>query len=589
MFDEATQQLLLQEFVSENREALQRIERELLLLESAPNQPHQERLNSIFRDMHTVKGNCRMMEFKQLEELTHAAETLLDLMRDGTLLINQQISTALLRVLDLVGSSLQEIVQSGSEGDADFAGHIGLLEQLLPTSDYHQARYAEVVDDDDEYGEEGPILLDMSSEEPILTPAGATENKIEDNVAIPEVTPLESVRLSIDRLDTLMNHVGELGATFNQLNYVLRKHPDQVDQVLEEHNKQIQWIQGEVVKYRLQPIGRIWSNYHRLVRDLAVETGKKVVLDLVGEETEIDRNILVAIRELLGHLIRNAVDHGIEAPEHRIKLQKPPIGRITLSAEQKQGQIYLQVADDGCGINIAKVVDIAIHKELIRHDQVAEMEESELLKLIMLPGFSTAQQVSKISGRGTGMDVVQSALDKIGGLLTISSVPGVGSQFQLRIPQTMAIVSVLLVKVDDGIFALPQVSVVELISFYGQEVQANIEEKMQSPMVRVRDKLLPLISIGKVLVDHDPQDNSLPLTTPWFDKATLHVVVVQVEESLFGLEVDEILEPANLVIKPINRMFSHIKILAGTAVMPDGSVSFLLNVYELTKMSNHDL
>ncbi|MBF0215311.1 MAG: chemotaxis protein CheW, partial [Magnetococcales bacterium] len=330
--------------------------------------------------------------------------------------------------------------------------------------------------------------------------------------------------------------------------------------------------------------GRILDTYHRLVRDLAVETRKKVVLDLVGEETEVDRNVLISIKEVLGHLIRNAVDHGIELPEERVARGKSPIGRVRLTAEQKQGQIYLEISDDGRGIDVNRVRAKAIERGLISPGQALEMRDAELMKLIMAPGFSTAEQVSKISGRGTGMDVVQAAIDKLGGSVNISSQPGEGSRFRLRIPQTMAIVPVLLVTACDETYAVPQVNIVELISYHGAEVARNVEGKMQSPMVRVRERLHPLIALRQV-VTHPSLADSMSRTVAQIQAATeLHVVVVQTEERCFALDVDGIKEPASLVIKPVNRIFSDITILAGTAVMPDGSVSFLLNIPELIRL-----
>ncbi|MBF0160061.1 MAG: chemotaxis protein CheA [Magnetococcales bacterium] len=580
MFDEETQKELLQEFFSENREALGRIEMGLLQLESDPTD--RDRLNSIFRDMHTVKGNCRMMGFERLEELTHAAETLLDLMREGVRLLDQRIGNTLLEVLDTVREALQEIAQTGSEGEADFTRSIAALARLQP----------EATDD-------GQPSTTPSEQLPDWALQGSSDQgdanhdspAVGDSSAVGEKTQsvsvkLESIQLSIDRLDSLMNQVGELGAAFNQLKYAIASNPDQIDQILEVHGQQIYRLQDELLQCRLQPIGRVWQSYHRLVRDLAVETGKKVILELVGEETEVDRHVLVAIREVLGHLIRNAVDHGVEPPQERSVKGKSPIGRVTLSAEQKHGQIYLEIADDGRGIDVDRVRAKALVRHLITHEQANEMKEAEILKLIMMPGFSTADQVSKISGRGTGMDVVQTAIDKMGGSISIFNQAGHGSRFRLRIPQTMAIVPVLLVSNDTTTYAVPQVNIIELVSFYGQEILSQIESKLQSPMVRVRNHLYPLVPLQRTLARNGPGRSGAREMQRLRGKEAVHVVVVQSEEQIFGLEVDTIREPASLVIKPMARLFGHVTILAGTAVMPDGSVSFLLNVPELIKFIN---
>ncbi|MBF0369686.1 MAG: chemotaxis protein CheA [Magnetococcales bacterium] len=594
MFDEETQKALLEEFLSENREALGRIEQGLLHLESDPG--NREQLNSVFRDMHTVKGNCRMMGFEALEELTHAAETLLDLLREDRLAINQQIGSILLKVLDSVRATLETIHASGSEGEVDFTRQIEALAQIQgqadPESPFHSEADPEGAELDlgspddalssdpthDETDESSDGGEDMAVDPALPSPPSGTENS-----GVISQTKLESIRLSIDRLDDLMNQVGELGATFNQLKYTLKNRPDQVDQNLEGMGQLIHQLQGDVLQYRMQPIGRIWDSYHRLVRDLAVDTGKKVLLELVGEETEVDRNVLLSIKDLLGHLIRNAVDHGIESPETRVEKGKSPIGSVVLSAEQKHGQIHLEIRDDGQGINEVKVKEKAIFQGLISPEEAAEMAKPELLKLIMAPGFSTAQEVSKISGRGTGMDVVQAAIDKVGGNLTIFSTPGQGSRFLLRIPQTMAIVPVLLVTGGGETYAAPQSNIVELVSYFGPDIRKHVEGKMQTPMVQVRDKLLPLIPLERALARRGHQRSSSRELERILKKSELHVVILHAEEVHFGLEVVEILEPASLVIKPLNRIFAHVPILSGTAVLADGSVTFLLSVTELIK------
>lgn len=565
MFDEASQQALLQEFFSENREALDRIERGLLQLESFPT--NRELLNSIFRDMHTVKGNCRMMGFERLEELTHAAESLLDLLREGKLVIDTLIGNQLLSVLDAVRSTLLIIEQTGTEGDADFAALIFQLGQFLGEVGLDRP-------------EEDALHTDDQTAAPGASGADPAKVKTEAEHASGR---LDSIRLSIDRLDALMNQVGELGALFNQLKYAIARNNNQIGQALEGLEQQIQGLQAEVLQYRLQPIGRIMDTYHRLIRDLAVETKKKVVLDLVGEETEVDRNVLISIKEVLGHLIRNAVDHGIESPQERVAQGKSPVGHVRLTAEQKQGLIYLEISDDGRGIDVIKVRAKAIEKHLISPEQVMEMKDAEVIRLIMAPGFSTAEHVSKISGRGTGLDVVQSAIDKLGGSISITSEFGFGSRFRLRIPQTMAIVPVLLVTALNETYALPQVNIVEMVSYYGREIASHVEGKMQMPMVKVRNRLFPLFFLRQIMTLAAHGEGS-SLGVEWIHtQSELQVVLLQSEETLFGLAVDGIKEPANLVIKPLNRVLADISVLAGTAVMPDGTVSFLLNVPELIR------
>ncbi|WP_130470665.1 chemotaxis protein CheA [Candidatus Magnetaquicoccus inordinatus] len=562
MFDEETQRALMQEFFSENREALDRIEQGLLQLEGMPS--NQPLLHAIFRDMHTVKGNCRMMEFIRSEELAHTAESLLEHMRSGRLRIDQEIGSLLLQVLDGLRRALQIIEQSGAEGEIQFTGLLRQLERIIARAESMET----VV-------EEGAGEPEGEAAEELLLPGGR------GGEAEAVAGRSDSIRLSIERLDALLNHVGELGAGFNQLKYALSRQPTQIEPAMEGLGQQIQTLQDEVLRYRLQPIGPVWETFHRLVRDLAVQTKKKVLLELHGEETEVDRNALIVVKEIMGHLLRNAIDHGIELPEQRIESGKSPVGRIHLSAEQRQGQIYLEIADDGRGIDVQKVRAKAIGSGLLTEDRAWELQEAEIFRLILLPGFSTAEQVSKISGRGTGMDVVQTAVEQLGGTISISSVLGSGSRFRLRIPQTMAIVPVLLVRAWGENFALPQSGIVELLSYHGAEVAEHVQGKMGAPMLRVREHLFPLVVLAQVLAWGEKKEDPGELTEQLRGWPALHVVVVQSEEQIFAVAVEQILEPANLVIKPVGSLFSGIHVLAGTTVLPDGSVAFLLNVAEL--------
>ncbi|MBF0157755.1 MAG: chemotaxis protein CheW [Magnetococcales bacterium] len=395
-------------------------------------------------------------------------------------------------------------------------------------------------------------------------------------------TRLSSVQLSVERLDALINQVGELGASFNQLRYALARGVEETGTVMDALGQQLLRLQGEVLQYRLQPIGRIWEPYHRLVRDLSVETGKRVVLEFSGEETEVDRNILLALKESLGHLIRNSIDHGIESPGARLAAGKAEVGHVWLSAVQEEGQVLLTLADDGGGIDLARVRVKAVERGLITPSQAAEWKDSELIRLITSAGFSTADQVSRISGRGTGLDVVENAVLRIGGSMTITSEPGKGARFLLRIPQSMAIVPVLLVEEGAVSYAIPQANIVELLSFYGSEILSQVEGKIEMPMVRVRDRLLPLIPFGRVLARSGGGDRSgFRELERIRARRELHVVVLQCEGGRFGLEVEKIGEPMNPLIKPVGRAFSHIHLLGGMVVMADGGVAFLLNVAEL--------
>jgi two-component system chemotaxis sensor kinase CheA len=342
--------------------------------------------------------------------------------------------------------------------------------------------------------------------------------------------------------------------------------------------QQIQHLQDEVLTYTLQPVGHIWNTYHRLVRELAVDSGKKVHLQMKGEDTEIDRTILISLKNILGHLIRNAIDHGIEPPDVRLASGKSAVGKVELSAEQRHGQIYMEIKDDGSGVDISRVREKAVELGLLTAAQAGTIDDATAITLIMEPGFSTTESVSKISGRGIGMDVVKKTVEKAGGTLSVSSTMGMGTCFTIRIPQSMAIVPVLIVRSMQERFAIPQVNVIELLSFYGGDVRENVEMKMHSPMVRCRGRLLPLLRLRQVLCQCQQDGDPVLLS-----QDQCHVVLLRSDEGDFGLEVDGAEEIVNLVVKPLIRIFSHITILSGSAIMPDGTVSFLLNITELRK------
>lgn len=302
-----------------------------------------------------------------------------------------------------------------------------------------------------------------------------------------------------------------------------------------------------------------------------------------GEDTEIDRTVLISIKNILGHLVRNAVDHGIESPDVRLARGKPELGKIELSSEQRHGNIYVEVSDDGAGIDIDRVKTRAVEVGLLTSRQAEDMDDDAAFNLIMEPGFSTSEKVSKISGRGVGLDVVKKTVEKAGGTISISSVTGKGTGFSIRIPQTMAIVPVLLVKSMEERFAIPQTNVLELLSFYGDEINKNVEKKMHSLMVRCRERLVPLVTLRQVLHECHGKTNE-DYIDELLSRQQCHVVLLHGEEGDFGLEIDSIEEVVNLVVKPLARMFSHVSILSGSAIMPDGTVSFLLNIAEIGKL-----
>jgi two-component system, chemotaxis family, sensor kinase CheA len=554
MFDEETQLSLLKEFFLENRESLDQIEKYLLQLESNPD--NHKLLNIVFRNMHTVKGNCQMMGFDGLESLLHEAETLLDLMRNRKVAANQEISTALLTVVDSTRRGMDNIETHGIEEDRGFSEQINQLTQLSQ-----------------------PVgSLSAEAQQTDHIHSHPSSNSADSN----STARLQSIRLSITQLDDMMHMVGETSNSFNQLRQAFREEQKPIEPMLEELGEQIHQLHGKVLNYRLQPIGQIWESYHRLVRDLTTASKKRVLLEIKGEETKVDRNILLAIKDILGHLIRNAIDHGIETPKERENLGKPPLGKLYLSAKQQNGHIIMQLQDNGKGIDGERVRAIALEKGLITIQQSHEMQPDDLLKFIFIPGFSTAAQVSRISGRGTGMDVVKTAIESVGGTVSLTSKLGEGSTITLKIPQTTALIPTMMVWAEEKQYALPQVNIVELITYSGREIQENIAVKMHTLAVQVRERLLPVIRLKRV-VDVDcfsEEDNDILEIQ---QQQEVQMVILYANDFQFALEVDKIGTSSSIMVKPFAEGYSHPPVLTGSAIMPDGSVTLLINVSELTK------
>ncbi|WP_420265891.1 chemotaxis protein CheA [Candidatus Magnetominusculus dajiuhuensis] len=544
---------LIQEFLLECADSIGLIERGLLELETNPK--NKGLIDDVFRHTHTVKGNCLMLGFTKLEELTHSAETVMELLRDGMITMDSGVSSTLLAVVDSVVATLKSIERTGTEGDGDYTELMGRLNHIAAAAAMSAG---------------AGFSKNTAAEPP--DGGGSTFNTEDSSLN------LETVTLPISRLNTLMNVVGTVLVTFNQLRYSLTQNRGDYHQLLDTMEQQIQNLQDEVLQYRLQPVGHIWNTFHRLVREVAVDSGKKVYLQMKGEDTEVDRSVLISLKNILGHMIRNAIDHGIEPPDVRLSRGKPAVGRVLLSGEQRHGNIYMEISDDGAGIDVGKVREKAVALGLLTPQQASAIDDASAFNLIMEPGFSTADSLSKISGRGIGMDVVKSTVEKAGGVLSVSSTVGKGTCFSIRVPQSMAIVPVLVVRSMDERFAIPQVNVIELVSFYGDEVREKVQIKLNSPMVSSRGQLIPMVRLSQIQGQYGGGGGHELLS-----KGQCHVVMLRSEGGEFGLEVDGAEELANLVIKPLARIFSHINILSGSAVMPDGTVSFLLNIEEVRK------
>lgn len=388
-----------------------------------------------------------------------------------------------------------------------------------------------------------------------------------------------NIRVDVGLLDVLMNLVGELVLARNQ---ILQYTATQTDASFATTTQRLNLITSElqegVMKTRLQPIGNIWNKFPRVVRDLAVACGKKIAIEITGKETEMDKTIIEAIKDPLTHLVRNSADHGIELPEVRLQRGKPAEGRIHLRAYHEGGQVNIEISDDGAGIDPAKLKLRAQERGLITGEQAARMNEREAINLIFLPGFSTAEKVTNISGRGVGMDVVRTNIEKIGGTLDIQSTLGAGSTIKIKIPLTLAIIPALLITSGGERFAIPQVSLLELVRLENEQARASIELIHGVPVYRLRGKLLPLVYLNKELRIGGDRPTTM-------DEKPVNIVVLRSDERQFGLVVDAINDTEEIVVKPLGKQLKGLKTYSGATIMGDGKVALILDVTGLAQQA----
>jgi len=521
---------IVREFLVESYENLDRLDRDLVALEEHPGD--RETLASIFRTIHTIKGTSGFLGFTQLEAVAHVGESLLARLRDGLLHLRPELTTALLAMVDAVRQMLGSIEQTGSEGQRNDRDLIETLTRLLPSSQEKAAVPAPAVPEKGgspavvSAAASPPAVAPPAPANPVRSDPGAQELSLNAAPAPPAPAPEvpsdreakapessasaapaagqsasdSTIRVDVNHLDRLMNRVGELVLLRNQIVQFSNASEDaELAGTSQRLNLLTTELQEGVMKTRMQPIGNIWSKFPRTVRDVALSCGKQVRIEMEGKETELDKTIIEAIKDPLTHLVRNAVDHGIEAPEIRKAAGKDPEGRLFLRAFHEGGQVNIEITDDGAGLDLGKIRAKAVEKGLVTADQVARMSERESANLIFLPGLSTAKKVTNVSGRGVGMDVVRTNIEKIGGTVDLQSKTGKGSTVRMKIPLTLAIIPALTVTAAGSRYAIPQVNLLELVRLEGEQARKGIENVAGAPVYRLRGRLLPLVYLRREL------------------------------------------------------------------------------------------
>lgn len=550
---------IIREFLVESTEALDRMDRDLVELEK--NQDSRELLASIFRAIHTIKGTSGVLGFTKLESVAHVGENLLSLMRDGKLKPHAEITSAVLAMGDKLRTLLADIEATGQEGGSDCAEIIARVSRLAA-------------------GES-----EQTEPEEAAIPNVEVTNSPSRGVAMPGTTetPQEmrgnaaagNIRVDVGLLDRVMNLVGELVLARNQvLQFTAKENDSTFLSTAQRLNLITTELQEGVMKTRMQPIGNVWNKFPRLVRDVALACGKSVCIELEGSETELDKTIIEAIKDPLTHVVRNAIDHGIETPDQRIQAGKPVEGRLVLRAFHEGGHVNIEVTDDGRGIDFDRVKQKAISRGLATPDQLARMTDGEIVDLVFLPGFSTTEKVTNISGRGVGMDVVKTNVEKIGGTVDVNSVAGQGTTLKIKIPLTLAIIPALMVTSAGQRFAVPQISLLELVRLEGDETDGKIEYIQGVPVYRLRGNLLPLVFLNRELgIGSDAKCD------------VVNIVVMQADGHQFGLVVDEINDTEEIVVKPLGKHLKGIAAFAGATIMGDGRVALILDVMGIAQLA----
>ena len=627
---------LMHDFLVECHEMLDQLDESFVELEEDPE--NVQVIGAIFRVMHTIKGASGFLGFDRLETLCHRAENVLTLLRDQKLALNTDITDALLAAVDRTRQILAQVEETGADGGVEIDDLVTELTEIINSPDEresHASASTTTADEtdtaEDEVAVESEAEAEAAQTEPepepepepvqdsgpgrigdilvedhgvdrdavefaaarqslgdsrrigsVLTADGeASANDVEaaadtqKSAAKRRSASESTIRVDVDLLDDLMNLIGELVLTRNE---ILQFITDSSDRGLAQSSQRLDLLtselQDKVMTTRMQPIGSVWSKLPRVVRDLAHQCGKQVRLEMDGKETELDKSLIETMKDPLTHIVRNTVDHGIETPEQRRAAGKPEEGVLRLAAGHQDGHVVITIADDGAGIDLDRVRAKAVERNLITEVEAANMPDSEAVRLIFLPGFSTAAAITNVSGRGVGMDVVQTNIEKIGGSVEVTTTRGMGTTFRIEIPLTLAIVPALVVVCADRRYAIPQRSLVELVSIDNSPIGHSVEYIHDAPVIRLRERLLPVLDLRTAL-----EEEARELLVG-------DMVVLNADGCEFALLVDEIVETQEIVVKPLGQVIHDTEIFSGATILGDGRVALILDVVGLGQQAS---
>ena len=642
---------IVKDFLQESRENLDRLDPELVQLESDPG--NRELLGSIFRTIHTIKGTCGFLGFTKLETITHAGENLLSLLRDGVLELTQEIADGLLEMVDAIRTILQQIEETEAEGSGEYGELVERLKKLQGAAKRESAAVKSGDASREQKGktaasskepmeatpapEEKPTGPTTAGEASASGPSKGEQGKVQGaQKEVPEVVPKRlggalvrrgrvkpedvmhalqmqkdgdtrrigeilvslgvvtkqqveealqdtqqaeqaagTIRVDVNLLEKQMNLVSELVLVRNRLLQIAGKANERdLNTTVHGLNFITSELRKNVMKTRMQPISQLFEKFPRLVRDVSKDLGKKVKLETRGGDTELDKTLLEAIKDPVTHILRNSLDHGVEVPQKRRECGKSEEGTVRMYAYHEGGNFHLDVMDDGAGIDAERVKEKAIAKGLVSKAQAEKMSETEIQNFVFAAGLSTAEKVTNVSGRGVGMDVVKTNIERIGGRVKLESVKGQGATVQLEIPLTLATIPALMVVGGKSVFAIPQAALVEMIFLEGENAAKHIERIDGTLVFRFRGSVCPLLSICDEL--------KLSATAAESDDS-VHLVVVRAEGRQFAIRVDAIRNTEEIVIKPLSKRLKDIGLYTGATVLGDGRVALILDIPALAR------
>lgn len=553
---------IMESFFVETEELLDNLGQDLTRLDRGDSDP--DLLNGIFRSVHTIKGTSSFLGFGKMCELAHGSEDLFNRIRKAELQVTPERMDVIFDVYDLFRSLLKKIRTEGND-------EIDLTDILAKLQAVNQHESSKITSD-----EIGKQIDKKTNDVTLKKTSPPNSNK--------PIEPADTtVRVDVKRLDSLMNLVGELVLSRNRLFQYIHQPPNQIDtnfiKNLKESSDQINLITSEiqmaVMNARMVAIEKLFNKIPRLIRDLSKNLGKNINLQISGEETELDKTIIEELNDPLIHIIRNAVDHGIETSKERETIGKDPKGTVKIKAEYNGNQIIITIEDDGRGLDVEYLKKKAVEKELITESQAEQMPQRDVLNLIFQPGLSTADTLTNISGRGVGMDVVKTNISKLKGIIDIESEAGQGTKIILKLPLTLAIIQTLLAKIGSEIFSIPLDSVVEVIRISSYE----IETVNGNEVVLIRESVLPLLRISDIFdIEEKSQKSS------W-----IYVVVIGLAEKRIGLIVDFLLGQNEIVIKSLGDYLGKVPGIAGSTILGDGRVVMILDVSDIMKLSKEKL